>query len=129
MIRAVVFDLDGVLRHFAPEHVAEIEADHGLLAGSIHAAAFAPALLDPVITGRVRRADWVRCVGERIGCPAAAARWGRVPSTPDAGMLALSDDSASKLVGADALGIRTHRFTGIDGLRAALRDAGVVLQG
>ena len=41
--------------------------------------------------------------------------------------LALSfvDDSAAKLGGAAALGMRTHHFTGYDGLRAALSDAGV----
>jgi putative hydrolase of the HAD superfamily len=194
MIRAVVFDLDGVLRHFDPSHVAGIEERHGLAVGSIHAAAFDAELLDAVITGRVDRAAWVQRVGERLRHPQAAAEWGRHPSDPDARMLALSDrlratgirtailtngtdtiadelgesgidahvdvvfnsaqigvakpdprvfqhvldalelpaedvfftdDSASKLAGADLLGIRTHHFTGVDGLRAALRAAGI----
>ena len=195
MIRAVVFDLDGVLRHFDPAHVTAIEARHGLSEGSIHAAAFAPELLDPVVTGRRSRADWVRSVGERIVHPQAAEEWGRHPSAPDPGMLALgdelraggirtailtngtdtipaelresgidahvddvfnsaeigfakpdprafqhvldaldllaaevffTDDSPSKLAGAEALGIRTHHFTGEAVLRAVLRDAGVL---
>ena len=194
MIRAVVFDLDGVLRRFDPAHVAAIEARHGLLDGSIHAAAFAREMLDPVITGRISRAAWVRIVGERLAHPQAAEEWGRHPSVPDAGMLALgdelrsrgirtailtngtdtiraelrasgidahvdavfnsaeigvakpdprafqhvldaldlpaaevffTDDSSSKLAGAEALGIRTHHFTGEVGLRAALCDAGI----
>lgn len=195
MIRAVVFDLDGVLRHFDPDHVAQIESRHGLPAGSIHDAGFAPRLLDAVTTGRISRADWVRRTGERIGSPQAAEEWGRHPSTPDAEMLALTDalradgirtailtngtdtidaelrdlgidehfdavfnsavighakpdvrafqhvlrvlqlapaevlftdDSAPKLMGADAVGIRTHHFDGIAGLRDALRVAGVL---
>lgn len=194
MIRAVVFDLDGVLRHFDPAHVAAIEEQHGLPEGSVHRAAFAPELLDQVVTGRLSRSAWVRSVGEQLGNPRAAEEWGRHPSVPDAGMLALSDelraagirtailtngtdtipaelcesgidrhvdtvfnsaeigfakpdvrifqhvldalglmpdevfftdDSASKLVGADVLGIRTHHFTGIDGLRAALHAQGL----
>lgn len=36
-----------------------------------------------------------------------------------------TDDSASKLAGADALGMATHLFRGVPGLRAALRDHGV----
>ncbi|MDT0156707.1 HAD family phosphatase [Microbacterium sp. ARD32] len=198
MIRAVVFDLDGVLRHFDPAHVAAIEEQHGLPDGSVHRAAFAPELLDPVVTGRTSRAAWVRSVGEQLGNPRAAEEWGRHPSVPDAGMLALSDelravgirtailtngtdtipaelresgidrhvdavfnsaeiglakpdvrafqhvlhalvlpphevfftdDSVSKLAGADALGIRTHHYAGITGLRAALRLAGAPVSG
>ncbi|WP_298867891.1 HAD family phosphatase [uncultured Microbacterium sp.] len=196
MIRAVVFDLDGVLRHFDSTRAEEIEVRHGLASRSIQVMAFLPALLEPVITGRTSRADWVRAVGERLGDPHAAQEWGRIPSTPDAGMLTLSDelraagirtailtngtdtipaelhesgidahvdavfnsaeigiakpdprlfrhvldalafaaeevfftdDSVPKLGGAEVLGIRTHHFTGIGGLRAALRAAGVRL--
>lgn len=36
-----------------------------------------------------------------------------------------TDDSAPKLAGAEVLGIRTHHFTGVDGLRAALCATGV----
>lgn len=195
MIRAVVFDLDGVLRHFDPAHVTEIENRHALPEGSIQQAAFAPELLAPVITGRTSRADWVRRVGEQLGNPRAAAEWGRHPSEPDAEMLALcdelrasgirtailtngtdtipaelqesgidahvdavfnsaeigvakpdprvfrhvlealglepaevffTDDSASKLTGAQALGMHTHHYTGADGLRTALQAAGIL---
>ncbi|SJN30086.1 hypothetical protein FM104_06815 [Microbacterium esteraromaticum] len=196
MIRAVVFDLDGVLRHFDPDHVTQIEARHRLPTGSIHAAAFAEPLLAAVTAGQITRAEWVRQVGERIGHSQAASEWGVHPSTADDEMLALSDalrasgirtailtngtdtittelreleidtrvdavfnsaaigiakpdvrafqhvldalalepeevfftdDSASKLAGAEALDMTVHHFTGIDGLRAALRTAGVVV--
>lgn len=194
MIRAVVFDLDGVLRHFDPAEVTRIESAYALPEGSIHEAAFAPDLLESVITGRIRRADWVQLVGDRLDRPEAAVEWGRHPFVPDPAMLALSDrlrasgirtailtngtdmvaaelrahgiddhvdavfnsaeigvakpdprvfrhvlaelelppaqvfftdDSASKLTGAHAIGIRTHHFTGIDSLRDALHAAGV----
>lgn len=36
-----------------------------------------------------------------------------------------TDDSVSKLAGADRLSIRTHLFDGVDGLRERLRQAGV----
>lgn len=195
MIRAVVFDLDGVLRHFDPALVAEIEQRHGLASGSIHTAAFEPALLAAVTTGAITREEWMLRVGAQLQNPAAAAEWAAHPSVPDERMLALSDrlrasgirtavltngtdtipdelrelgidtrvdavfnsaeigvakpdvrvfqhvldalalsphemfftdDSASKLAGAEDLGISTHHFTGIDGLRDALRANGVI---
>lgn len=191
MIRAVLFDLDGVLRHFDDALVARIEAHHGLPEGSIHATAFEQTLLADVTTGAMTRAAWVREVGRRLENQPAAAEWGAHPSTPDERMLAWSDrlrasgirtailtngtdtipaelrelgidtrvdavfnsaeigfakpdvrafqhvlealgleahevfftdDSASKLAGADALGLHTHHFTGIDGLENALRE-------
>lgn len=192
MIRAVLFDLDGVLRHFDPRHVTAIEQRHGLEVGEIHAAAFSASLLEAVTTGRITRAAWVTRVGEIIARPAAATEWGAHPSVADEEMLTLvdelrargirtailtngtdtiaaelrelgidrrvdavfnsaeigfakpdvraflhvlealelearevffTDDSASKLVGARALGMLVHHFTGIGGLRAALRSS------
>src|SRR5690606_38181964 len=51
VIKAVVFDLDGVVRHFAPAVVARIEQRHGLAAGVIPRAAFTTDLLVPLTTG------------------------------------------------------------------------------
>jgi HAD superfamily hydrolase (TIGR01509 family) len=197
-IRAVLFDLDGVIRHFQPEHVETIERAHDLSPGTIEAVAFAAPLIDEVTTGRITRAEWVRAIGERIGDQAAAEAWGRHPFTPDADVLALADelraagcttavltngtdgipaevasfglqdrvdavfssheigfakpdvrafrhvldalgldgpevfftdDSERKLAGAVELGMRVHHFTGVDGLRAALRSSGVDVAG
>ncbi|MBY6060622.1 HAD family phosphatase [Microbacterium esteraromaticum] len=195
MIRAVVFDLDGVLRHFDPSHVGEIEARHGLASGSIHSAAFEETLLSAVTRGALTRAEWMLRVGAVLGSPDAAQEWAAHPSEPDESMLALNDelrasgirtavltngtdtirtelhelgiasrvdivfnsaeigfvkpdvrifqhvldalalqpdevfftdDSRSKLAGAVSLGIPTHHFVGIDGLRLALHAAGVL---
>lgn len=194
-IRAVLFDLDGVVRHFDPENVARIERQHGLAAGAIEAVAFAPHLLEQVTTGRISRLEWVRLIGIEIGNADAAEDWGRQPFHADHQVLGLvdelrahgirtailtngtdtipaelasldltdrfdavfnsaeigwtkpdvrafqhvldrmqlapaevffTDDSASKLVGATTLGMPTHHFTGVDGLREALRSAHVL---
>lgn len=160
MIRAVVFDLDGVLRRFDLAPVAGIERRHELPEGSIQKAAFSPELLDPVITGRTSRADWVRAVGirtailtngtdtipaelhesgidEHVDAVFNSAEIGIAKPDPRAfqhvlNALALTaeavfftDDSAPKLADAEVLGIRTHHFTGVDGLRAALCATGV----
>lgn len=196
MIRVVLFDLDGVIRHFDPAHAADIEQRHGLEAGTLEGIAFAQPLIDDVTTGRISRADWIRRVGVLVGSAAAAEEWGSQSPVVDEELLELSDeiravglrtavltngtdtihaeiaamgignrfdavfnsadigyvkpdvrafghvldalgvgaedvfftdDSASKLVGADALSIRTHLFEGVAGLRRQLIQAGVAV--
>ncbi|MGI9822837.1 HAD family hydrolase [Agromyces sp. Marseille-Q5079] len=194
MIRVVLFDLDGVIRHFDPDHLAGIERRHGLTSGTIAGIAFAKPLIDEVTTGRITRAEWVRRVSESAGSAPAAEEWGVQPAVVDDALLELSDeirglglttavltngtdtipaeiaalgiadrfdaifnsadigfvkpdvrafehvldalgvigsevfftdDTASKLAGADRLSMRTHVFDSVDGLRDQLRAAGV----
>jgi putative hydrolase of the HAD superfamily len=194
-IRAVLFDLDGVVRHFDPENVASIERAHDLEPGSIETIAFAPHHLEQVTTGRISRREWVQRVGAELGNPTAAEEWGGQPFTPDTQILDLADelrangirsailtngtdtisaeiasmnldfhfeavfnsaeigwtkpdirafqhvldamqlaphevfftdDSASKLVGAETLGMPTHHFTGVTRLREAFRAADIL---
>lgn len=194
-IRAVIFDLDGVVRHFDPENVASIERAHGLEPGSIEAIAFAPHHLELVTTGRISRREWVERIGVELGNDKDAEAWGSQPFHVDEEVLGLvnelrangirtailtngtdtipgevastnltsqfetvfnsaeigwtkpdvrafqhvldamqlaphevffTDDSVGKLTGAEALGMRTHHFTGVAGLREALRSAGVL---
>lgn len=194
-IRAVLFDLDGVVRHFDTVDVARIEQRHGLASGTIASAAFAPELLGAVTTGRMTRAAWVQRIGDAIGHEDAAAEWGRIPSRLDPETTAIADelraagirtailtngtdtipaeavalnltahfdavfnsaeigwakpderafrhaldalelpaaevfftdDSPDKLAGAADIGMPTYLFTGASGLRAALREAGVL---
>ncbi|WP_136055952.1 HAD family phosphatase [Microbacterium sp. K24] len=193
-IRAVLFDLDGVIRHFDSEHTTEIERRYGFDPGTITAVAFEPDVLEQVTTGVISRRAWVDRVGETLGSAEAAEEWGRQPSDLDAQVLAVADDlraagirtailtngtdtiaaeaeelglhhrfeaifnsaeigwakpdarafqhvldalglaasevfftddSAGKLAGAEELGMPTHHFTSVDGLRGALRDAGI----
>jgi FMN phosphatase YigB (HAD superfamily) len=194
MIRVVLFDLDGVIRHFDPNHVTDIEQRHGLAAGTLEGIAFAKPLIEEVTAGRISRADWVRQVSEMAGSAPAAEEWGVQPAVVDDALLELSDeirglglrtavltngtdtiraeiaamgiadrfdavfnsadigfvkpdvrafahvlhalavaaeevfftdDSASKLVGAESLSMRTHLFEGVDDLREHLIEAGV----
>jgi putative hydrolase of the HAD superfamily len=72
-IRALLLDLDGVVRLWRPEHTAEAEQLAGLPLGAIHRTAFAPDLLVPAITGRLRDDDWRRQVVERLSTAFPAA--------------------------------------------------------
>lgn len=193
MIRVVLFDLDGVIRHFDARNTATIERRYDLAPGDIERIAFARPLIDEVTTGRITRAEWVRRIGARVGT-AAAEEWSAQPAMIDDGVLELiddvretgirtavltngtdtipaeiaahgiasrfdavfnsaeigyakpetrafrhvldaldvkaaevffTDDSASKLVGAQTLSMHTHHYRGVDDLRARLVQAGV----
>lgn len=91
MIRAILFDLDGVVRHFDPDFVAAIEARCGIADGLIHASAFSSPILQQVTTGRMRRSQWVEVVGECVGSLAAAEEWGRQIPWVDDEVVALAD--------------------------------------
>jgi putative hydrolase of the HAD superfamily len=61
-IRAVVFDLDGVVRHFEPE--ASIEARFGLPPGALYKTAFLPELLDATVIGERHYDAWIAGIGD-----------------------------------------------------------------
>ncbi|SIO27270.1 HAD family hydrolase [Agromyces cerinus] len=119
MIRVVLFDLDGVIRHFDPDHLADIERRHGLAAGTIAGIAFANPLIEEVTTGRITRAEWVRQVSEAAGSAPAAEEWGVQPSVVDESLLALSDEIRS-------LGLTTAVLTnGTDTIPAEIAALGI----
>jgi putative hydrolase of the HAD superfamily len=66
MADVLVVDLDGVLRLWDPEEIAQVEAGHSLPPGSIHATAFEPPLLEAAITGRITDAQWRAEVATRL---------------------------------------------------------------
>jgi putative hydrolase of the HAD superfamily len=90
-IEAVVFDLDGVVRHWDPEVNATIERRHGLAPGALIDAAFAPDLGPAAVTGALDYETWAARIGERIDCPAAVAEWGRFRGHVDRDTLELVD--------------------------------------
>ncbi len=90
-IEAIVLDLDGVIRHFDPEHRARVEADHGLASGVLWASAFAPERIQPLVTGKVSRAEWTAQIGLDVGNPEAASAWLAAPSEVDADVLTIVD--------------------------------------
>ncbi len=67
-IRALLIDLDGVLRRWPPEVTRRAELAGGLPAGAIARAAFAPQLLRPAITGRVSDEEWRASLVARLHC-------------------------------------------------------------
>jgi len=91
-ISTVLFDIDGVVRHFDPAQVASIEERHTLAPGSIMAAAFTPALLKQVITGVITRREWTEQVGEIISNHSAAFEWEATPGSVDAEVVALVEE-------------------------------------
>jgi putative hydrolase of the HAD superfamily len=92
MIRAVLFDLDGVVRNFDRQYVIEIEERHHLATGTIEQYAFSSPLIDQVTTGRMSRRDWVATIGTHVGNPDAAEEWGRQPFESDRAVLDLADE-------------------------------------
>ncbi len=103
-ITTVLFDLDGVIRHFDPGAVAEIERRHGIAPGTIEGFAFAAPVLQQVTTGKLRRAEWVDRIAQHLGNPAAAQEWSRQPYRVDAEVIALADQLR-------AAGLRTAILT------------------
>lgn len=118
-IDAIVFDLDGVVRHFDPEHPGLVEARHGLDPGVLWATAFAPERIGPVITGRVTRAEWTEQIGAAVGSPTAAVEWLAQPASVDDDVLTIVDGLR---VGGYPVSILTN---GTDTVPAELEEAGI----
>lgn len=118
-IRAVLFDLDGVIRHFDSERTTEIERRYGFDPGTIAAVAFEPDVLEQVTTGGISRRAWVDRVGEALGPAEAAREWGRQLSDLDKQVFALVDDLR-------AAGIRTAILTnGTDTIAEEAEELGL----
>jgi len=86
-ISAVIFDLDGVLRHFDRKDQAAVEVAHGLEPGTIAAAAFSHELMIPLVTGQISRAQWGQALGEAIGSIPAAVDFLGKPAAVDREMI------------------------------------------
>jgi putative hydrolase of the HAD superfamily len=72
---AVLCDLDGVLRLWAPMH--ELDLAHGLPAGTLAAAVFREERLLPAITGRVSDEEWRSAVAEDLAEPCGSPQRAR----------------------------------------------------
>ena len=95
-IKTVLFDLDGVVRHFDPNHVVDIESRHRLADGHIFSTAFSSPLLRRVTTGQLRRSEWIEIVGQRIGNAEAAVEWGCLTPRVDEDVVGIVDDLRSR---------------------------------
>ena len=98
MIRAVLCDLDGVVRLWPETHSARIERQFGLPDGALTQAAFEPALLREATTGAISDEEWRRRISEALAVKyghaggAAVAQWSDLRWTVDAEMRDLLRD-------------------------------------
>jgi HAD superfamily hydrolase (TIGR01509 family) len=119
VIAVVLFDLDGVVRHFDRRNVADIERRHGIEEGAIELFAFSSPLIEDVTTGRISRRDWVERIAEHLGSYDAAAEWGHQPFSADLEVLALVDALRAR-------GLRTAILTnGTDTIPAETSQLGL----
>lgn len=65
-IEAVVFDMDGVIRHWLPEFIADAETRLGLEAGVITGAAFAEPVFHEAMIGVRSVEEWSTRIGEAV---------------------------------------------------------------
>lgn len=109
-LQAVVFDLDGVIRHWDPHVTDRIEERHGLARGSIVATGFGMELGPLVVTGALSFEEWTERLSEDLDAPAAIAEWteGRGRLDPDA--LALVDEVRSAGIAVALLSNATSRL-------------------
>ncbi len=67
MIRAALFDLDGVVRRFDVAPLAEIERRHGLASRAILTALLDPSRFQDAVTGRISDEAWRESAGGALG--------------------------------------------------------------
>ncbi|MGA5302953.1 HAD family hydrolase [Nucisporomicrobium flavum] len=95
--RAMLIDLDGVVRRWDPAVPAAVEAEHSLPAGILMQTAFTWDLLRPAVAGEITDAEWMHLVATRLPLPgdeaaAAVADWQKHRGTVDEEVLALVRD-------------------------------------
>jgi putative hydrolase of the HAD superfamily len=78
--RALLIDLDGVLRLWDPAATVTVEAAHGLEPGTLLATAMTWELYRPAVSGEITDAEWMGLVASRLPLPpsdaeAAVAEW------------------------------------------------------
>lgn len=95
--RALLCDIDGVLRLWPEDGMPGVDRTHGLPEGTLAATAFRPDLLLPAITGRVTDAQWRESVAgalaDRCGgmerARAVIAAWNAVAASVNEEMAVL----------------------------------------
>ena len=80
--RALLIDLDGVLRQWDPQVGESIETKYGLAPGTLLKTAMTWDIYRPAVAGEIDDADWMRLIAMRLPLPeadaaAAVAEWQR----------------------------------------------------
>jgi len=65
-IDVVVFDMDGVIRHWTGDAMRRFEEEHDLEPGAVGAAAFSAPLYEQAMTGELTAEEWAARIGERL---------------------------------------------------------------
>ena len=78
--RALLIDLDGVLRHWDPQVGESVETKYGLAPGTLLKTAMTWDIYRPAVAGEISDADWMRLIAMRLPLPeldaaAAVAEW------------------------------------------------------
>lgn len=103
MIRAVLCDLDGVVRLWPPGEADAIEEAHGLPRGALLEVAFERELLARVTTGALTDEAWRAEIAQRLAAThgpagrAAEAAWSSLRGTLDPEMVALVQDLRARV--------------------------------
>jgi glucose-1-phosphatase len=88
-LTAVIFDLDGVIRHYDRAHEREIERRHRLEAGSLLRVAFGGTLGRSFMCGELDHDAFGAALGEQLGNPEAAAEFVAMRAEVDPDAVAL----------------------------------------
>ncbi|GAA2472556.1 HAD family hydrolase [Winogradskya humida] len=72
--RAMLIDLDGVVRRWDPTVAAGVESTYGLEPGTLMKTAFAWELLRPAVAGEMTDAEWMGLIAQRLPLDEAQAR-------------------------------------------------------
>ena len=119
MSRGVVFDLDGVIRHFSPGQADAAASEHGLEPNLLIDAAFRSGLLEQVVCGEITKNEWIYEVSALVGIPGIAEHFLRDLGTVDHSMLAIVERLRSSGV---IVSILTN---GTDAIPDELRAVGI----
>lgn len=103
MLRALLIDLDGVIRLWRSQEDPAAEASFGFPPGSVRRVAFAPERLQPVITGQICDEVWRSQIRDQLAlefpeadAAAAVAWWSSPYGEVDSTVLELMGDCRSR---------------------------------
>ncbi|WP_067505298.1 HAD family hydrolase [Actinoplanes sp. TFC3] len=91
--KAMLIDLDGVVRRWDPSVAAGVESSYGLDPGALMATAFSWDLLRPAVAGEITDAEWMYLIAKRLpldedAAQKAVAEWQQHRGTVDPEALA-----------------------------------------
>jgi len=95
--RALLIDLDGVLRHWDPTVATTVEHSYGLEPGALLRTAMSWELLRPAVNGEITDAQWMALVASRLPldqaeATAAVTQWHQHRGSVDPAVLAFVRD-------------------------------------